>query len=191
MIKQFHTVAVGSVHIDSYGKAMSFSQQAAFGPFLASVCRIRPSTLTPQGEPWSWLHPLPATPTQAPIVHRIPPGQLATPSRRPPLCATPGSGHVPCLRLRSNVVRPSTDIPYVGYRICHPNTGERVLGAVLLWAWVLRTAAVAQSDAITHLECANHRPQALALPFPKPSSLCFGRRLIDFLNFVQGIRIGS
>ena len=131
-LEQFHVVAIGSVHGHTYRDTTPFSQETAFGPLLASVCRIWPSTLTPQAEPWSWLHPLLATPNLSRVVCRIQPTHTAIEPRRLQRPAKVGTDRAQCWAPRSSEVEPSIGSRYASCRRSHPYTGGQVSKACRL-----------------------------------------------------------
>ncbi len=131
-LNQFHVVAVGSIRTHPYGNTLSFSQQAAFGSLLASVCRIRASTLTPQAEPWSWLHPSLATPNLGHALCRILLTRVAIESRRYQRLAKAETDHAQCSVPRIPEAKLSTGSRCASRRRSHPYTGGRVSKACRL-----------------------------------------------------------
>jgi hypothetical protein len=182
-LNQFHIVAVGSIHTHPYGNTLPFSQQTAFGSLLASVCGIRASALTPQAEPWSWLHPLLATANLCHVPCRIEPTPVAITSRRLQWLAKAETDHVQCLVPRRPEARLSTGSLYASRRRSHPCTGGQVSRACHPSHAASPQAAAVQFSPTGHRESANHRPHPQDQPLTCPSSSKNGRKYMQSLKY--------
>ena len=157
-LNHLHVVAVGSIHTHPYGNTVTLSQQAAFGPLLAPVRRVGPSTLTPRAEPLSWLHPLPATANLFHAARRIQITPASIAPRRLRRLANAGIDHAQCSEHRTPEARLSTGSRSAARRRFHPCTGGQVSTASRPSDPSPPQAATAQSSPTGHRESANHCP---------------------------------
>jgi hypothetical protein len=88
-------MAIGAVHGDAEGQAMTVRQQASCGPERAAIGRRLADLLPPQGELWSSRRPSPATPSPGPSASHRSTSRLARAARTPGPRATPETGHAP------------------------------------------------------------------------------------------------
>src|ERR687896_1494745 len=152
---QLHVMAIGSIHHHPQRHSLTIGQQGAFGSGLTSVGGIRAGGRSPQEEPWLWLHPGPATPTQSPSRQHTQGVPLTTAAGRLQLAARVGSGHGRCWRHQTPEGELSIDSQCVAGKRCHPGPGGLLSRGVLLWCGALWRAIMAQYAPTVHLEYAS------------------------------------